>query len=201
MNNDKFWKEDLSKFKIPQARLLYMIFFLFKANEINYQQKIWLKQRVMLEDEKINSVYLNFERTMDIDKLLSDFNALYDSEKKLNEDSTQEMEIPKTNVNKNGIDIKGLKIQTGKDVIKSKAKQNTVIIEELSSPYGNDLLEAKRRRENKKGGKKEEETNAAFDVVVCDEGLQSPNIIPNNYKKKKDEKEIKSFLGHAVSKI
>ncbi len=40
-----------------------------------------------------------------------------------------------------------------------------------------------------------EQENEGIDMQECEFG-QSPTIIPKNYKK-----EIKSFLGHAVSKI
>lgn len=110
---DKNWKEELAKFKIPQARLLYMIFYLFKANEINYQQKYKLKELVMLEDNGLNNCYNNFEKDKNLNKLIIDLKTIYDE-------------------NKTEVIGDHLKIKTGKDVIK-KARANQVVIEEVSN--------------------------------------------------------------------
>ncbi len=117
---DKNWKDDLAKFKIPQARLLYMIFYLFKANELNYQQKYRLKQLVMLSDQKLTQVYNNFEKTKNLNKLLIDFRKIYNEDESKNQNLNTESNDKPEKRNNNEIDIKELKIQTGKDVIKKK---------------------------------------------------------------------------------
>jgi hypothetical protein len=37
------WKEDILKFNLPHAKILYMIYYFFKSGELSYQQKFKLK--------------------------------------------------------------------------------------------------------------------------------------------------------------
>ena len=55
------YKEDLKKFKIPQARMLYIVYFLSKINEINFPQKLKLKELIIQEDKqfKKSMIWLN----------------------------------------------------------------------------------------------------------------------------------------------
>lgn len=212
---DKNWKDDLAKFKIPQARLLYMIFYLFKANELNYQQKYRLKQLVMLDDQKLTQVYNNFERTKNLNKLLIDFRKIYNEDESKNQNLNTDSNDRPEKKNNNEIDIKELKIQTGKDVIKKKQLRPDEIYEvslfkknifnKMTSPKDQELMDKKRHKTNKdkdKGStqidiqKDQEMVGNGFQLEECDVGV-SPTIKPFN----KNDTDIKTFLQYAVNNI
>lgn len=73
---DNNWKSTLSLLKLPQARILYLIYYLFGAGELDYLQKYRLKQLVVLEEKIIYEAYNTYERTKSINKLLIDFRKI-----------------------------------------------------------------------------------------------------------------------------
>ena len=81
------WSDNLNKFKIPEARLLYMIYYLFKTERINYSDKLKLKELAIIENEEINKKYADFEKSKNIGKLQIDLKKL------LHKDSDKSQEI------------------------------------------------------------------------------------------------------------
>lgn len=117
------FREDLSKFKILQARMLYMIYFLSKTNDINYSQKTKLKQLVISDNQTLIKIYDNFEKTFKIQKLVSEWiEAFFD-------DTPEKVNPGRTEEKKNTIDIKSLTIKTDKQSLKKQpAKQEEITI-------------------------------------------------------------------------
>lgn len=98
MSDEMDWKSDLAKFKIFPAKVLYMIYYLFKSNKINYTQKINLKQVMMQEDleskeSKFKQIFIEFEKKMDLHFLIKKFLELIDENKPKNEINIKELRI------------------------------------------------------------------------------------------------------------
>jgi hypothetical protein len=83
------WKEDIMKFNLPHAKILYMIYYFFKSGELSYQQKFKLKgiiilynilEYVILENERIFEILGEFEDSRDEFKLLEDLRKIYNEE-------------------------------------------------------------------------------------------------------------------------
>lgn len=187
---EESWKENLTKFKILQTRILYLIFYLFKTYDINYQEKCRLKQLVILEDERINKVFIEFEKTLNIAKLTEDFRLIYQEDKGKNDESSGKLK-------KNEIDVRELKIITNNKVLKNKAKMQQIIIEEIGSPVGTNLREIKQKRQKENVKKVKEDI--PISIEDCEVGL-SPKIDMKMFKK--DNKNVnvnfQSYLGNAV---
>jgi hypothetical protein len=71
---------DLQKFKVPHAKLLYMIFYFFKQGDLDYEQKLKLKEYVILDNQRIFIVLDEFERDQNINKMLEQLQKIYDDE-------------------------------------------------------------------------------------------------------------------------
>ena len=82
------WQEDIKKFNLPHAKIMYMIYYFNKKNFLNDKEKLKLKEYVILEDEtvfKIMDDFENLESDEDQTKeefLLSQFKQIYKEEKK-----------------------------------------------------------------------------------------------------------------------
>lgn len=113
------FRDDLLMFKIPQAKILYMIYHFFKSGQLNYTQKIKLKELVILNDPQIIDYFQQFEINEDTDKLLEDFKKLLEEEKP--KDNKLAKRETKSKTKKENIDLKNLKIQTDKNFLKQSA--------------------------------------------------------------------------------
>ena len=176
------YKEDLFKFKIPQAKMLYMIYYLSKTNDINFSQKSKLKELVIKDDKHLIKIFNTFEKSLDIHKFISEIMTAFFEDKQA-ESKT--------------IDVKSLQIITNKEQIKKqqerlKEAQQQNAVAELTSPTGNDLLDKKKKRMKKQTMPAEE-----IKIDECDVGM-SPKIVVN--KAIKNDKK-KTFLEHAVGHI
>lgn len=125
------WKSDLAKFKIFHAKVLYMIYYLFKANKINYTQKINLKQIMMQEDSKFKPIFIEFEKKMDLHFLI----------KKL-------LELNDENKPKNEINIKELRINIDKKPDKNALNVSLFFIQNKNNEYDNYFNEDKDKNQN-----------------------------------------------------
>ena len=216
----KDWKIELAKFKIPQARLLYIIFYLYKTNEINFVQKYRLKELIVLEDEILSKSFQNFEKLLNITKFTNELKIIYEKNKgeappeELKPSNDLELK-PKKSI----IDIKGLFINIKKKEMKPNLNivQPVIEVEEvlfcfnklnkikkLGSPVSTEMLNTKKKRqqlekinrekkENEEKIKKGQEENDDIGIKECDIG-NSPTIIPTKYG-------ALSFLGKACKEL
>jgi hypothetical protein len=76
------WEEQIAKFNLPHAKLLYLIYHFSKNNLIDKQQTIKLKEYVILESEVVFRLLMEFQRSKDIDYLLAQFKELLEEENK-----------------------------------------------------------------------------------------------------------------------
>ena len=80
------WKEDIKKFNLPHAKIMYMIYYFHKKNDLTDSERLKLKEYVILESNIIFTLFEDFESLEnDDDKedfLISEFKAIYNEEKK-----------------------------------------------------------------------------------------------------------------------
>jgi hypothetical protein len=100
------WEEHISKFNLPHAKLLYLIYYLSKTNALDKQQKIKLKEYVVLENEKIFQTLEDFENHHNIENLLEDFKNIYEEERKYSFNRVEDETYLTTNDNKNVQDVR-----------------------------------------------------------------------------------------------
>jgi hypothetical protein len=74
------WKEDFEKFQSSHSKLLYMIHYFTKEDELTEDQRTKLKEYIILEDEKIFEILNEFETNFDEQNFLSELKRLYDEE-------------------------------------------------------------------------------------------------------------------------
>ena len=98
MNEKKQWLNDISKLKNDFSQILYLIYYLYDMNEINKEQKLLLKNLLLLNKDSIFKLLQNLKLTHNI----KDFSK---SIKKL---------ITETNINNIQIE------QTFRDNVKAK---------------------------------------------------------------------------------
>ena len=98
MNEKKQWLNDISKLKNDFSQILYLIYYLYDINEINKEQKLLLKNLLLLNKDSIFKSLQNLKLTHNI----KDFSK---SIKKL---------ITETNINNIQIE------QTFRDNVKAK---------------------------------------------------------------------------------
>lgn len=79
------WKEDIVKLNSPHSKLLYMIYYYSKSEQLTLDQATKLKEYVVLEDGKIFEILNEFEGHGDEIKLLNDMKQIYNEEVKFNE--------------------------------------------------------------------------------------------------------------------
>jgi hypothetical protein len=56
------WMEDIQKFNLPNAKILYLIYYLFGLKQLDSEQKKKLKEFVILENPSIFNAYKKFEK-------------------------------------------------------------------------------------------------------------------------------------------
>ena len=78
------WKEDIKKFNLPHAKIMYMIYYFHKKNDLTDSERLKLKEYVILENNIIFSLFEEFETLVENKEefLLSEFKAIYNEEKK-----------------------------------------------------------------------------------------------------------------------
>lgn len=74
------WKEDIPKFNLPFAKILYMIYYFFNTKQLDNDQKKKLKEYVILDNSKIFDAFQGFEKSNSINDLLTDFKKIYKEE-------------------------------------------------------------------------------------------------------------------------
>jgi hypothetical protein len=73
---------DLPKFNSPHAKLLYMIYYFHKNEDLSSNQRAKLKEYVILEEEEIFDILDRYENNKNEKMLLREFQKIYEDEKK-----------------------------------------------------------------------------------------------------------------------
>lgn len=200
------WKDDFKKLQSPHSRILYMIFYFHKNEEINEEQRTKLKEYVILEEDKIFEIINEFESTFDENKLLHNLKRLYSEEVKFcsnNQGEEEENYQKNSNESKAGSGgfKKPLSVNTSKSFLKNAmhtinrhdtntnsndSSNKQVKIEELNSPVGSSLLNKKKRQQQ---NQRRKSTTPADKIE-----RQAKNPTKNDMY-------IKSFLGRAVGSL
>lgn len=74
------WKDDLPKFNLSFAKMLYMIYYLFDSKQLDPEQKKKLKEFVILENPKMFQAYEVFEKNNSLNDLLANFKKIFNEE-------------------------------------------------------------------------------------------------------------------------
>lgn len=132
------WKDDLKKFNTPHAKLLYMIYYFYKHNELSIEQKAKLKEYVILEEDNIFSILNEFESNLDAGRLLEQLCKIYSEEIKF---SNNEISLFGNNSNKdsekkndNKHMPKGLSINTNKGFLNTAVNKNKIVRQDSKPP-------------------------------------------------------------------
>ena len=75
MSEENEWI-DKCKLKNDFSQILYLIYYLYKLNLINKEQKLLLKQLVLLNKNEIFEIMNNLKKTKNMDKFLIDIKKL-----------------------------------------------------------------------------------------------------------------------------
>ncbi len=96
------WQDDIVKLNSPHSKLLYMIYYFSKLEELSQAQATKLKEYVVLEDEKIFEILQEFENSSDEVKFLYGLKQIYTEEAKFNqpEENRSKMKPESNSVNK-----------------------------------------------------------------------------------------------------
>ena len=76
MSEEKEWIDNMSKLKNDFSQILYLIYYLYKLNLINKEQKLLLKQFVLLNKNEIFEIMNNLKKTKNMDEFLIDIKKL-----------------------------------------------------------------------------------------------------------------------------
>ena len=71
------WMDDIQKFNLPNAKILYLIYYLFGLKQIDSEQKKKLKEFVILENPSIFNAYKKFEKNPNLSELGNEFKKIY----------------------------------------------------------------------------------------------------------------------------
>ena len=77
MDKSLNWREDLPKFNLLFAKMLYMIYFLFENKQIDPEMKKKLKEFVIQENPKMFEAFELFEKNESLTDLLSSLKKIY----------------------------------------------------------------------------------------------------------------------------
>ena len=76
MSEEKEWIDNMSKLKNDFSQILYLIYYLYKLNLINQEQKLLLKQLVLLNKNTFFEIMNNLKKTKNMDEFLIDIKKL-----------------------------------------------------------------------------------------------------------------------------
>ena len=76
MSEENEWINNMSKLKNDFSQILYLIYYLYKLNLINKEQKLLLKQFVLLNKNEIFEIMNNLKKTKNMDEFLIDIKKL-----------------------------------------------------------------------------------------------------------------------------
>lgn len=108
------WQDDIRKFNLPHAKIMYMIYYFNKKGYLTDKEKLKLKEYVILESDVLFNMIDDFDNIQDEkmkeEFLLSEFKSIYKEEQKylkkksgyitqLNTPGFQKIEIPNIYIN------------------------------------------------------------------------------------------------------
>lgn len=80
------WQDDIKKFNLPHAKIMYMIYYFNKKGYLTDKEKLKLKEYVILESDMIFNLIEDFENIQDDQMreefLLTEFKTIYQEEEK-----------------------------------------------------------------------------------------------------------------------
>ena len=77
MDNKNDWNANISKLKNESSQILYLIYYLYDINEINKDQKLFLKNLVLLKNDSIFISLKNLKKTKNINNFLISMKKLF----------------------------------------------------------------------------------------------------------------------------
>ena len=77
MDNKNDWNANISKLKNESSQILYLIYYLYDINEINKDQKLFLKNLVLLKNDSIFISLKNLKKTKNIQNFLISMKKLF----------------------------------------------------------------------------------------------------------------------------
>ena len=77
MEDKKDWNDKISKLKNESSQILYLIYYLYDINEINKDQKLFLKNLVLLKNDSIFISLKNLKKTKNINNFLISMKKLF----------------------------------------------------------------------------------------------------------------------------
>ena len=85
MDKKVTWQDDLPKFNLPFAKMLYMLYYLSSEKQIDNEQKKKLKELVLVDNKKMLQLYSVFEKNNNLNDLVSGLKKIY-TEETMNKD-------------------------------------------------------------------------------------------------------------------
>ena len=76
MSEENEWINNMSKLKNDFSQILYLIYYLYKLNLINKEQKLLLKQLILLNKNAIFEIMNDLKKTKNMDEFLIDIEKL-----------------------------------------------------------------------------------------------------------------------------
>ena len=76
MSEENEWINNMSKLKNDFSQILYLIYYLYKLNLINKEQKLLLKQLILLNKNAIFEILNDLKKTKKMDEFLIDIKKL-----------------------------------------------------------------------------------------------------------------------------
>ena len=127
------WKNELDKFNLLYTKILYMIYYFFNIKHFNDDQKIKLKELVILENSDIIKSFKKFEKNNNLGSFEKDLKDIYEKNvsKSILERALEDLVSTKKNDNEN----------------KKEVDDNE--IELLNSPMGRDMKILKKNKKKK----------------------------------------------------
>ena len=77
MDNKNDWNANISKLKNESSQILYLIYYLYDINEINKDQKLFLKNLVLVKNDSIFISLKNLKKTKNINNFLISMKKLF----------------------------------------------------------------------------------------------------------------------------
>ena len=85
MDKKVTWQDDLPKFNLPFAKMLYMLYYLSSEKQIDNEQKKKLKELVLVDNKKMLQLYGVFEKNNNLSDLVTGLKKIY-TEETMNKD-------------------------------------------------------------------------------------------------------------------
>ena len=111
--NEINWKIELDKFDLLYTKILYMIYYFFSIKHFNNDQKIKLKELVILENSDIIKSFKKFEKNNNLGGFEKDLKDIYEKNvsKSILERALEDLVSTKKNDNENKKEVEANEIE------------------------------------------------------------------------------------------